>query len=420
VINFFWVVLGALGTLGLAAVGDLISEEFRDRLEYLPHAILRLAAHRLDPSKRVTVYVDEWIPELTYILKGDEARPVTRLYHGMRFAFGILVAVRRIDRDLPAARTAADLPQAVPVAEVPPVSFPTATRTEQAELGSTQSSSGQTVPRLLLGAHLRRLREEAVITVDQAAAFIRCSRAAISRLEHGRLKVRERDIADLLSLYGVGPGEERETLMRLARETGAPGWWQTYSDILPNWVEPYFGLEAAASVIREYELQFVPGLLQTEEYARAVIRLGSCTTEEEVARRTEARTSRQQILDRCNPPRLWAIIDENALRRPVGGREVMREQFKHLINMCEHPAVTVQILPLAAGAHSAMSGPFTILLYHEPALPDIVYVEQLTSALYLDRLTEVDAYRAVIEEASLQAEPASKTPALLRQYLANM
>jgi hypothetical protein len=98
----------------------------------------------------------------------------------------------------------------------------------------------------------------------------------------------------------------------------------------------------------------------------------------------------------------------------------MREQFKHLINMCEHPAVTVQILPLAAGAHSAMSGPFTILLYHEPALPDIVYVEQLTSALYLDRLTEVDAYRAVIEEASLQAEPASKTPALLRQYLANM
>jgi transcriptional regulator with XRE-family HTH domain len=281
-------------------------------------------------------------------------------------------------------------------------------------------SSGPTVQRLVLGGHLRRLREDAGITTERAAATIRGSHSKISRMEHGRVGFKERDIADLLTLYGVGPGEERDALLDLAREANTPGWWQGYSDALPHWVEPYFGLEAAASFIREYELQFVPGLLQTEDYARAVIQLGSALTEEEVERRTDARISRQQILHNPNPPKLWAVMDECALRRIVGDREIMRAQLGHLIEMCDHEAVTLQILPFAAGPHRALGGAFTILRYREPDLRDVVYIEQLTSALYLDKPTEVDSYLEVIEEVCLQAEPAAKTPGILKAALKDL
>jgi hypothetical protein len=236
-------------------------------------------------------------------------------------------------------------------------------------------------------------------------------------MEHGRVGFKERDIVDLLNLYGVGPGNEREALLSLGRGANTPGWWQAYADILPHWVEPYFGLEAAASFIREYELQFVPGLLQIEDYARAVIRLGTLTSEDEIDRRAKARTSRQEILNRENPPKVWAVMDEGALRRVIGGPEVMRAQLLHLIDMCDHPAVTLQILPFSAGAHRAMGGPFTILRYTEPDLRDVVYIEQLTSALYLDKPTEVDAYLEVIEEVCLQADPSAKTPGMLKSVV---
>jgi transcriptional regulator with XRE-family HTH domain len=170
-------------------------------------------------------------------------------------------------------------------------------------------SAGPTVQRLVLGGYLRRLREDAGMTTERAAASIRGSHSKISRMEHGRVGFKERDIADLLTLYEVGPGDEREALLRLAREANTPGWWQPYSDILPHWVEPYFGLEAAASFIREYELQFVPGLLQVEEYARAVIQLGNLPSAEEVERRVQARISRQEILLREHPPKVWAVLD---------------------------------------------------------------------------------------------------------------
>jgi transcriptional regulator with XRE-family HTH domain len=281
-------------------------------------------------------------------------------------------------------------------------------------------SSGPTVQRLVLGGHLRRLREDAGITTERAAATIRGSHSKISRMEHGRVGFKERDIADLLALYGVGPGEERDALLDLAREANTPGWWQGYSDALPHWVEPYFGLEAAASFIREYELQFVPGLLQTEDYARAVIQLGSAPTEEEVERRTDARISRQQILRNPNPPKLWAVMDESALRRIVGSKEIMRDQLRHLIGMCDHEAVTLQVLPFAAGPHRALGGAFTILRYREPDLRDVVYIEQLTSALYLDKPTEVDSYLEVIEEVCLQAEPSAKTPGILKAALKDL
>jgi hypothetical protein len=236
-------------------------------------------------------------------------------------------------------------------------------------------------------------------------------------MEHGRVSFKERDIADLLTLYGVSSPEERAGVLVLAREANTPGWWHGYSDILPHWLEPYFGLEAAASFIRTYELQFVPGLLQTEGYARAVIRLGNAGNEEEVTRRTEARISRQDILKRDDPPRNWAVIDEAALRRPIGGRGVMQGQIRHLMEMAEHPAVTLQILPFTAGGHSALGGPFTILRFAEPDLRDVVYIEQLTSALYLDKPTEVDSYLEVMEQLCLQAEPTANTAAFLRRIL---
>jgi transcriptional regulator with XRE-family HTH domain len=278
-------------------------------------------------------------------------------------------------------------------------------------------SAGPTVQRLVLGGHLRRLREEARITTEQAAGAIRGSHSKISRMEHGRVGFKDRDIADLLTLYGVTSGDEREALIKLAREANTPGWWQGYSDILPHWVEPYFGLEAAASIIRSYEVQFVPGLLQTEGYARALIRMGNASTEEDVLRRAEARISRQDILNRDTPPKVWAVMDEGALRRPIGGETVMQEQLKHLIDMCDHPAVTLQVLPFEVASHPAMGGPFTILRFSEPDLRDVVYIEQLTSALYLDKAGEVDSYLEVMEQLCLQAKPTGETPKILKSAL---
>jgi transcriptional regulator with XRE-family HTH domain len=279
-------------------------------------------------------------------------------------------------------------------------------------------AGGPTVQRLVLGGQLRKLREDRGITAEQAAESIRGSHSKISRMEHGRVGFKERDVADLLTLYGITDGEERAALLNLARQANTPGWWHAYSDILPNWLEPYVGLEAAASVIRTYQIQLVPGLLQTEGYARALIQQGSAGTEEQIARRIELRVSRQAVLRAPNPPQLWAVVDEGALRRPVGGRDVVRDQLQHLIQMADHPAVTLQILPFTAGPHSAMGGPFTILRFAEPDLHDVVYIEQLTSALYLEKSAEVDSYLEVMEQLCLQAEPAGNTMKMLNQILA--
>jgi transcriptional regulator with XRE-family HTH domain len=278
-------------------------------------------------------------------------------------------------------------------------------------------TGGPTVQRLVLGGQLHRLRESHGISAEQAAESIRGSHSKISRMEHGRVGFKERDVADLLTLYGVTDSEERAALLNLAREANTPGWWHAYSDILPTWLEAYVGLEAAASVIRTYEVQFVPGLLQTEEYARALIRQGAAASEDEITRRAELRVSRQAMLSGPNPPQLWAVVDEGALRRPVGGREIARRQLQHLIEMVEHPAVTMQVLPFHAGPHPAMGGPFTILRFAEPDLHDVVYIEQLTSALYLDKRSEVDSYLAVMEQLCLQAEPAASTVKIIRQIL---
>jgi transcriptional regulator with XRE-family HTH domain len=278
--------------------------------------------------------------------------------------------------------------------------------------------SGPTVLRILLGAQLRRLREARGLTREDAGWEIRGSGSKISRMELGRVGFKERDIKDLLTLYGVIDEAEREQLIALARQANAPGWWQRFGDVLPSWFQAYLGLEAAASLIRTYEIQFVPGLLQTRDYARAVIGLGHPgSSAADLERRTDLRLERQQILRRSNPPHLWAVLDEAVLRRPIGGPEVMRAQLEALIEASKRPHVRVQIMPFRTGGHAAAGGPFSILRFPEPELPDVVYVEQLTSAIYLDKRDDVDQYAIAMDRVCVDAEPPSQTPAILGKIL---
>jgi transcriptional regulator with XRE-family HTH domain len=211
-----------------------------------------------------------------------------------------------------------------------------AQRTESASTPVTNlienpGSGGPTVLRILLGAQLRRLRENKRISLEEAGNAIRASHSKISRLETGRVGFKDRDIADLLTLYGVTDETERQSMRELAARANRPGWWHDYSDILPSWFEAYVGLEEAASQIRAYEVQFVPGVLQTGDYARAVTVLGHPTaSERELDRRVKLRLSRQVIFTRAQPPNVWAVLDEAVLRRPLGGAEIMRGQLKHL------------------------------------------------------------------------------------------
>ncbi|AEV89046.1 XRE family transcriptional regulator [Actinoplanes sp. SE50] len=280
------------------------------------------------------------------------------------------------------------------------------------------AGGGPTVLRILLGSQLRKLRESKGITRDKAGYEIRASGSKISRMELGRVSFKERDVADLLTLYGVESPAEREMLLSLARQANSPGWWQQLNDVLPSWFQAYLGLEAAASLIRTYEIQFVPGLLQTPEYARAVIMLGHAgASAEEIDRRVEVRRQRQQILTRPGGPQLWAVIDEAVLRRPIGGVAVMRAQIEALIEASKLPSVRLQVIPFTAGGHAAAGGPFSILRFPEPELPDVVYVEQLTSAIYLDKREDLDQYAMAMERVCIDADPPNDTPEILGKLL---
>jgi hypothetical protein len=260
------------------------------------------------------------------------------------------------------------------------------------------------------------LREAAGITPDRAGYEIRASRSKISRVEHGRVSFKERDVADLLTLYGVTDEQKRASILTLVRQANTPGWWANYSDILDEWFETYLGLEAAASVIRSFELQFINGLFQTEAYARAVTMLGhKATPAEEIDRRVNLRLKRQDLLTSPDSPRVWAVMDEAALRRPVGGRLVMRAQLKHLNDVAALPKVTIQVMPFGHGGHAAASGSFTILRFAEPELPDVVYIEQLTTALYLEKREDVEHYTEVMNNLGTQALTPARTAGFLAE-----
>ncbi|MFD1829483.1 MULTISPECIES: helix-turn-helix domain-containing protein [Streptomyces] len=278
-----------------------------------------------------------------------------------------------------------------------------------------------TVLRLVVGSQLRRLRKERGIDLEEAAKAIRGSTAKVSRLERGQGACKERDVADLLTLYGVLDEDERADFLALTRQTGTRGWWHRYSDVLPGWFDRHIGLEEAAAVIRTYEVQFVPGLLQTEDYARAVILLGHPrASAHENDRRVQLRMERQNLLTRPDAPRLWAVLDEAALRRPLGGVEVMRGQLRHLIETARRPNVTLQVAPFSVGGLAAAGGPVTILRFPEPDLPDVVYLEQLTSALYLDKEEDVDHYLSIMDRLCAVAETPASSTAFLEGLLAEL
>ncbi|OEV38553.1 transcriptional regulator [Kitasatospora aureofaciens] len=256
------------------------------------------------------------------------------------------------------------------------------------------------------------------MTREDAGYAIRASESKISRMELGRVSFKERDVADLLSLYGVDDGLEREALLGLVREANKSGWWHSFNDVLPGWFQTYVGLEEAAQLIRTYEVQFIPGLLQSEEYARAVFgQSRPVISEEEVERRVSLRLRRQKLLTEGASPRLWAVIDEAALRRPVGGPKVMRGQVQYLIDVAEQANVVIQVMPFRFGAHAGESGAFTILRFPEQDLADVVYLEQLTSALYLDKRDDVDAYVQVMERLCVDSLTPERTIDLLASIL---
>jgi hypothetical protein len=277
------------------------------------------------------------------------------------------------------------------------------------------------VRRVQLGARLRTLREARGITRADAGWAIRGSESKISRMVLGRVGFKDRDVIDLLILYGVDDADERARLVAMAEEANTPGWWQAYNDVLPTWFQNYLDLEQAAELIRTYELQFVPGLLQTDAYARAVIALGRHdAARPEIARRAQLRIARQRVLERPEPPRLWAVLDEAVLRRPIGGTAVLRDQIQSLIDACDLQNVRLQILPFDRGGHSAVGGAFSILRFPHHEVPDIVYIEHLTSGLYLERRDDVDAYAATIGQLFIEAEPPESSPDILRGILRSL
>ena len=287
---------------------------------------------------------------------------------------------------------------------------------EQPFPGQEDPPVDATVLRMVLGSQLRRLREAAGITPEQAGYEIRASRSKISRLENGRVGLKSRDMTDLLTLYGVTDEGLRSEFLALVRQSNTPDWWSRYSDILPDWFETYLGFEAAAATIRSFEVQFVHGLFQTEDYAQAVTRHGRRTAPtDEIDRRVALRLKRQNLLSRPNPPRIWSVMDEAVLRRPVGGPAVMRAQFQRLIEVAELPHVTVQVVPFANGGHAGESGSFTVLRFEERDLPDVVYIEQLTGAIYLDQRSDVEHYLAVVDELSGDALTPARTTRFIEQ-----
>jgi transcriptional regulator with XRE-family HTH domain len=253
---------------------------------------------------------------------------------------------------------------------------------------------GPTVRRRRLASELRRLREVADLTIDEVGEKLECSASKISRIETGHVGVTPRDVRDMLELYGIS-GDEQDALVQLAREARRRGWWHAYNEVFTG---AFVGLEADASSLRAFQALLVPGLLQTERYARSVIKaMRPDADETEIARRVAARMARQQLLTDPAPPEYWAVIDEAVLHRAVGGPEVMGEQLARLREVAELPHVTIQVVPFATGAHPGMEGPFLILGFPEQADPDVVYVDSTPTGLYFEAVKDVHRYALMFD-----------------------
>ena len=283
-----------------------------------------------------------------------------------------------------------------------------------------ESEHSPTVRRRRLALELRRLREAARLTCEEVADHLECSASKISRVETGRVSVSPRDVRDMLDLYGV-PAAQRESLVQLARDSRQKGWWHAFSDTMPPQFATYVGLESAACQIRIYELSLIPELLQTEDYARAVIRSGVMNSpREDVERQVALRMARQPAITRDNPPRIWAVLDEAALRRQVGGAGVMQLQLEHLLARAALPNVAIQVIPFGGGAHPAIGRPFIILVFPERADTDVVYLEDLTSALYLEDVADVDRYNVFFNHLRATALSLDDSSLLITSILKEM
>ena len=286
--------------------------------------------------------------------------------------------------------------------------------------GEDGATRGVTARRMVLGAQLRRLREAAKVTRSEAAYAVRASESKVSRLEHGRVAFKERDVADLLTMYGVADAAEREAFLDMVRHANQPGWWRRYGDVMPSWFQDFVGLEESASLIQAFELQFVPGLLQIEEYALAVATRGRPDfASPEVRRRMALRMERQKILIGVHPPILWAVLDESVLHRPLGGRRVLRAQLEHMLDISQRPNVTIQVVPRHLSGYAA-EGSFNILRFAEPELPDVVYVEHLGGALYLDGQLEIEIYSLALDRLMVDAETPDRSRQLIAKVLAEI
>ncbi|MEV0634386.1 helix-turn-helix transcriptional regulator [Streptomyces sp. NPDC050619] len=275
-----------------------------------------------------------------------------------------------------------------------------------------------TAHRMVLGTLLRELRRVRQVTLEQAARTIPCSLSRISRMERGAGLPKLEELEQLLTLYGVDEPEERRRLLDAWYGANEKSWWDEYGDITPPWLRTLFDLERSAYLIKTFEVQFVPGLLQTAHYARAVIRTGHPTaTDQDIDRQVRLRMERQQLLHTADAPKLWAVIDESALRRQVGGSTVMREQLEHLMRMSDLPNVTLQILPLRTGVHADVGAPVTILRFAEPALSDVVYLEQLSGSVYLSSGDDGNGYRSLMDQLATAAEEPRHTADILCRIL---
>lgn len=273
--------------------------------------------------------------------------------------------------------------------------------------------SAPTVGQIVLGLRLRDLREQAGVTFDQAAGALSVNPTTVRRMEKAEVGLKPVYVEKLLQVYGVGQAESL-AFLSLVEEANNPGWWHRFRDVLPGWFSLYVSLEESASLIRSYEPHCVPGLLQTADYARALLRVGfPGAPAEELNRRVALRMERQTLLDSPQRVRLWAVVDETVLRRPVGGPEVMRAQLDRLIEAAAKPHIALQILPFANGPHSGMFGPFQLFRFDIPELPDIVYTENLTGAVYHDERADTVAYLEALDRMGAQAAPMSDTERIL-------
>jgi len=282
------------------------------------------------------------------------------------------------------------------------------------------SEQRPTVRRRRLALELRRLREAARLTCEEVAEHLECSASKISRVETGRVSVSPRDVRDMLELYGV-PEQQRDSLVQLSRDSRQKGWWHAYSDTINPQFATYVGLETAASEIRVYEVNIIPGLLQTEDYARTMIRSATMNgSHDDIERTVALRMARQPALTRDDPPMLWTVVDEAALRRRVGGAELMRAQLEHVLELSSLKNVAMQVIPFAAGAHPAMGRPFVILVFPERIDPDVVYLEDLTSTLYLEDVDEVDRYNVFFNHLRATALSFEDSAALITSVLKDL